>query len=90
MSIEYKVKLSSLPAADHALHTAGVFSTGKLAHRGRHETHVELWTSPCELGDSTGVSHGDWRERSVCVAISSQMNLTVDPALNGRRDPTKL
>lgn len=90
MSIEYKVKISSLPVADHARHTAGVFSTGKFAHQGRHEIHVELWTSPCELGDSTDKQREDWRERSVCVAISSQMNLTTDPALNGRRDPARL
>lgn len=90
MSVEYKVKLSSLPAADHARHTAGVFSTGKFAHQGRHETHVELWTAPCELGELIEVRPVDWREKSICIAISSQMNLTVDPALNGRRDPAKL
>lgn len=47
---------------------------------------VEVWTSPCDLGDVEGDVEGDWRSRVRCVGVSTQMALTTSMAFNQSRD----
>jgi len=92
LALEFKVKLSSLP--DYmAPHTFGVYSTGRFIHQGRHEVQSEVWTAPSALPDHSakkdatgaGVVDANWREKMVCVAIASQMALTIPLEVNQRK-----
>lgn len=65
--------------------TVGVYSRGNFLHdpQGRHDQYVEVWTAPCALG-AGGVVEDDWREKAVCLAVSTQMALALPAEVNAR------
>ncbi|KAF9515539.1 hypothetical protein BS47DRAFT_1341917 [Hydnum rufescens UP504] len=87
LAIEFKVKLSSLPACT-APRTFGVFSTGRFIHQGRHDAQAEIWTAPCAIGEKRkrelGSGTEEWRDKMLCVAIARQMALTSTVGVNKR------
>jgi len=86
MALEFKVKLSSLPPGT-ASRTFGVFSTGRFIHQGRHDSQTEIWTAPCGIGEKVEPDSDDegWRDKMFCVAIASQMALTIPLEVNIRK-----
>ncbi|KAF8906180.1 thioesterase-like superfamily-domain-containing protein [Mucidula mucida] len=73
MTLEFKFPIP-LPSKDHADRTVGAFSTGStiLAHpHKRHNTHVEIWSAPSNVGE--GEEREGWRSKQVCLAVASQM-----------------
>jgi hypothetical protein len=53
---------------------------------GRHDVTVELWTAPPgTLGDSKSITDANWREKMACIAVSTQMALTMTPDANEKR-----
>lgn len=50
---------------------------------GRHDEYVELWTAPANVGSSAR-EEPDWREKQICLAVSTQMALAI-PESKSRR-----
>ena len=93
MSIEFKSKIPSfhsVKSSQFSPRTVGVYTEGRFMSEGRHDSFVEVWTSPANIGGSDridGLSNTDtsWRENQVCLAISHQMALTIPIAKNLRK-----
>jgi len=87
LGLEFKFKLSNLP--DYiSRNTFGVFSTGRFIWQGRHEVRSEVWTSPSSVGTGDRVDP-NWRENQICVAIATQMALTIPIEVNKRKAEVK-
>ncbi|TFK52327.1 hypothetical protein OE88DRAFT_1734343 [Heliocybe sulcata] len=86
LTIEFKFPI---PASDgYSRRTVGIHARGRYVNnpQGRHETTIEVWSAPSNIGeDIDGQSAGDWREKQVCLAVSSQMALVVPMAVNRRK-----
>jgi len=82
MTIEYKFPLPKL-SKDHSNRTIGIFSSTKFIHgtMGRQDMYTEIWTAPCDVGENVEVADG-WRDKQFCLAVSTQMALTVPIAWN--------
>ncbi|KAF9444333.1 hypothetical protein P691DRAFT_712009 [Macrolepiota fuliginosa MF-IS2] len=76
LSIEFKAPIPP-PSEYHASRTVGVYSNGKFMHhpQGRHDAYVEIWTAPTNIGE--GEPLDGWRDKQVCLAISTQMALAI-------------
>jgi hypothetical protein len=80
MTLEFKHPVPR-PSTVHAARTVGVYArTRFLAHpQNRHETYCEVWSAPADLGAAGAAESGDgWREKQVCLAVSTQMSLIVE------------
>jgi len=91
LTIEFKFPIPS--SSEFAGRTVGLYSCGRFINdpQGRHDTYVEVWTAPNNIGDGE-VAEG-WREKQVCLAVSTQMSLIVPLAVNERqsqKDSSKL
>ncbi|KAJ7611748.1 thioesterase-like superfamily-domain-containing protein [Roridomyces roridus] len=72
LSIEYK---APIPASGrYSKRTVGVYvRSGYLSEpQGRHNTIVEIWTAPADIGDGGEVRKG-WADEQVCLAVATQM-----------------
>ncbi|KAF9046938.1 hypothetical protein BDZ89DRAFT_1127386 [Hymenopellis radicata] len=82
MTLEFK-----FPIPRSSGRTVGIFTSGTFINdpRGRHDTYVEVWSAPSDIGvGETAVREG-WRDKQVCLAVASQMALTVSAEVNMRR-----
>lgn len=81
MTIEYKFPIPKA-SKTQSNRTVGVFSSSNFIHgsMGRHDIYTELWTAPCDVG--VGVEVEGWRDQQVCLAVSTQMALTLPMARN--------
>jgi hypothetical protein len=59
--------------------TVGVFAQGLYLNEGRHDTYVEVWSTP------TGGEETNWREEPRCLCTSTQMNLCIPMEVNLRK-----
>jgi len=71
----------------------GLYSSGRFLNdpQGRHDAYVEVWTAPCNIGEGEMVR--GWRDEQVCLAVSTQMALTIPMEVNhgrGKKDAAKL
>ncbi|KIY69041.1 hypothetical protein CYLTODRAFT_452975 [Cylindrobasidium torrendii FP15055 ss-10] len=74
MNIEFK---SALPRTS-AQRTIGSYSTSSLLlnePNKRHNTTIELWSAPTNLGE--GKEARGWRDEQVCLAVAHQMAMIV-------------
>ncbi|KAF8964417.1 thioesterase-like superfamily-domain-containing protein [Flammula alnicola] len=76
LSIEFKNKIPP-PSHKHAARTVGVYSQGRYITppQGRHDIYCEVWTAPSSIGE--GKPTENWRDDQVCLAIATQMALTL-------------
>lgn len=77
----------------HAGRTVGLYSTGRFVNhpQGRHDIYVEVWTAPSNMGE--GEPQEGWRDNQVCLAVATQMALTLPIEVNrkvGRKETPKL
>lgn len=84
MAIDFKFKIPKSSNA-FAKRTVGLHSYGNFMSDGRHDNSVEVWTAPCELGDENAKVDKDWRNEQFCLAVSTQMALTLDISVNEKR-----
>ncbi len=59
--------------------------------QGRHETYVELWSAPSDIGE--GIEVDGWQDNQVCLAVANQMSLSLPMEVNlkqGSNDSAKL
>ncbi|KAF8158188.1 thioesterase-like superfamily-domain-containing protein [Crassisporium funariophilum] len=84
MSIEFKNKIPP-PSTVHAGRTVGLYSSGRFmtAPQGRHDVYVEVWTAPSRIGE--GEPSENWRDNQVCLAIATQMALTLPMEVNEKK-----
>jgi len=92
LAIEFKSPIPP-PSKFHASRTVGIYSSGKFINdpQGRHDAYVEVWSAPCNIGEGTEVE--GWREHQVCLAVATQMALTIPMEVNherAKRDAAKL
>lgn len=83
MTLEFKFPIPAT-AADR---TVGIFTSGTFINdpRGRHDTYVEVWSAPSDIGEGETAVRKGWRDQQVCLAVASQMALTVSAEVNMRR-----
>jgi len=91
LAMEFKAPIPQ-PSPLRAKRTVGLYSSGKFMNhpQGRHDIYVEVWTAPSEIGK--GMPTEGWRDNQVCLAVATQMALTMSAEANERvaRSETKL
>ncbi|KAJ7494364.1 thioesterase-like superfamily-domain-containing protein [Mycena galericulata] len=89
LSLEYKTPIPP-PSAMHSARTVGVYvMSGFLSEpQGRHDTYIEIWTAPSDIGE--GVEVDGWRDSQVCLGIATQMQLIVKGSVNKKAGAPKL
>lgn len=92
LAVEFKSPIPA-PSDIHASRTVGLYSSGRFLNdpQGRHDVYVEVWTAPCNLGEGKEVE--GWRDNQVCLAVSTQMALTIPMEVNqerGRKNAARL
>ena len=90
LSIEFKHKIPPSSSSLHADRTVGLYSCGRFvtAPQGRHDAYVEVWTAPSNIGE--GSVADNWRDDQVCLAIATQMALTLPMQVNKKLGKVKL
>jgi hypothetical protein len=83
LAIEFKYPISQL-GPEHSKRTVGLYSSGKFINhpQSRHEVYVEVWSAPSEIGKGGVV--GGWRDQQRCLAIATQMAISVPMEVNLR------
>jgi hypothetical protein len=89
MAIDFKFKIPQ-SSDTYAKRTVGLFAYGSFMQDGRHDNSVEVWTAPCELGQKDAKLDKDWRKDQFCLAVSTQMALTLPISVNEKRRAAKL
>ena len=75
LTIEFKFPIPT--TIEFARRTVGLYSSSRYINepRGRHDTYVEVWTAPSNIGE--GKEEAGWRDKQVCLANSTQMSVVV-------------
>ncbi|KAF8908856.1 hypothetical protein CPB84DRAFT_1766159 [Gymnopilus junonius] len=83
LSIEFKNKIP--PTSSHSSRTVGLYSLGRFMTppQGKHDAYVEVWSAPTNIGEGEEVDN--WRDRQVCLAIATQMALTLPMEVNKKK-----
>ncbi|KAJ7215313.1 thioesterase-like superfamily-domain-containing protein, partial [Mycena haematopus] len=81
LTVEWKAPIPP-PSAVHSARTVGVYvASGFMSQpQNRHNTVIEIWTAPCNIGEGTAVD--GWRDKQVCLAVATQMQLMVSGSVN--------
>ncbi|KAF9464120.1 thioesterase-like superfamily-domain-containing protein [Collybia nuda] len=92
LAVEFKSPIPAL-SEKHASRTVGLYSSGRFLNdpQGRHDMYVEVWTAPCNLGEGKEVD--GWRDNQICLAVATQMALTIPIEVNqerGRKNTARL
>lgn len=85
MAIDFKAPIPSPSKNIYADRTVGIYSKGLFMNdpQGRHDMYTEVWTAPSNIGEGEEVQ--GWRDKQVCLAVSTQMALTVSMEVNARK-----
>ncbi|GAA6060481.1 hypothetical protein JCM10212_007112 [Sporobolomyces blumeae] len=86
LSLDFKTSFPLPRSSPSSRTTFGLFASVKSIQAGRHDLTVEVWTAPCDLGDSAKSVSKDWRSEARLVGVSTQMALTTTMAFNQSRD----
>ncbi|ESK95191.1 hypothetical protein Moror_1009 [Moniliophthora roreri MCA 2997] len=80
MTLEFKFPLP--PTSSNR--TFGLYTNCRFINdpRGRHDIYVEVWSAPCNLGE--GKAEEGWKEKQVCLAVSTQTALIIPMEANMR------
>lgn len=94
LSIEFKFPLPRADDPHRAARSVAVYSEGKFVNDPlmRHETNLELWTAPADIGAPVGegVKTADWRAHQRCLAVVHQMGMVLPIARMKGQGPAKL
>ena len=80
MTVEFKARI---PSSDsYSTRTVGLYSESRFLNdpEGRHNSGVEVWTAPSQIGQGD-VAKG-WRDHQYCIAVADQMSLMLPIELN--------
>lgn len=89
LSVEFKNKIPP-PSVKYAARTVGIYSLGRFITppQGRHDAYVEVWTAPSGIREGEEVD--GWRDDQFCLAIATQMALTLPMEVNEKKGNPKL
>lgn len=78
--------MAPIPRSGHAPRTVGIYTRAGFLHdpQGRHEEYAEVWSAPCALGDTGSKDDEDWRKKAVCLAVATQMALSLPAEVNAK------
>ncbi|KAJ7149054.1 thioesterase-like superfamily-domain-containing protein [Mycena crocata] len=84
LGIEFKEPIPP-PSEKHSGRTVGLFASGTFwgEPQGRHDSYLEVWTAPSNLGQGREVD--GWREDQCCLATANQMALALPMEVNAGR-----
>ncbi|EJD42585.1 acid protease [Auricularia subglabra TFB-10046 SS5] len=90
LSIEFKHRIPR--GSSYARNMAALYSQGRFLTEGRHDVTVEVWSAPPgTIGDRSAPVEKGWQDKMVCLAVATQMALTMSGDANLRRGkPAKL
>ncbi|KAG7088132.1 hypothetical protein E1B28_012156 [Marasmius oreades] len=73
MTLEFKFPIPP----QSSQRTAGLYTNCRFINdpAGRHDVYVEVWSAPCNVGE--GKKEHGWREKQVCIAVSTQTAVIV-------------
>ena len=85
MTIEFKFPLPKPDNPHCSQRTVASYARGKFINdpSGRHDTYIEVWTAPTNIGE--GVESDGWQKHQRCLAVANQMALIVPADVNRRR-----
>ncbi|KAJ7063701.1 thioesterase-like superfamily-domain-containing protein [Mycena amicta] len=80
LNLEFKHPIPPPSDVRYAARTVGVYVvSGYLgAPQNRHNTFVEIWTAPSDIGEGRNPIKEGWRDEQVCLAVASQMQLLLN------------
>jgi len=83
MTIEFKTRIPS--SDNYSPRTVGLYTESRFQNdpEGRHNTRMEVWTAPSEIG--RGEIAKGWRDNQYCIAIADQMALMLPVEVNIRQ-----
>lgn len=92
LAVEFKHPIPP-PSSSHADRNVALYSLGRFLNhpQSRHDEYVEVWTAPSNIGE--GEPTKGWRDKQICLAVATQMALTVPMEVNikkGQKDAAKL
>ncbi|KAF7353850.1 hypothetical protein MVEN_01070600 [Mycena venus] len=81
LSLQWKAPIPP-PSAIHSARTVGIsVVSGFLSEpQNRHDTLIEIWTAPSNIGEGKPVN--GWREQQLCLGVATQMQLMVSSSIN--------
>ncbi|KAK7028141.1 hypothetical protein VNI00_014956 [Paramarasmius palmivorus] len=84
MTLEFKFPIPTPSENSYSDRTFGLYTNCKFINdpQGRHDVHVEIWSAPCNVGEGREVE--GWREKQVCMAVSTQTALVIPMEANAR------
>ncbi|KAJ3532226.1 hypothetical protein NM688_g7454 [Phlebia brevispora] len=79
-TMEFKFPLPKPGTRGCASRTVAAYHKGRFLNEphGRHETYMEVWTAPANIGDGPETEIEGWRDHQRCLAIAYQMHIMVD------------
>ena len=82
MTLEFKFPIPIPSSKDHSPRTVAIWSSSKFMNdpQGRHDSYVEVWTAPSNIGE--GIEGDNWKEGQRCLAVSTQMALLIPMEVN--------
>lgn len=77
LTVQFFFPIPPASSPYHSSRTVGLYGTSNFLvdPLARHDTNVEVWTSPCNIGE--GEIEEGWRDKQVCLASASQMAVTM-------------
>lgn len=75
LTVEFKSKVPK--SAGFAARTTGIYATSRFLFDGRHDELVEVWTAPSAIGETSCEVDPNWKDKQVCLVLSTQMALTI-------------
>lgn len=78
--------LAPIPKSGVAPRTVGIYTRAGFLNnpQGRHDEYAEVWSAPSGLGEPILNMDNSWRNKSVCLAVATQMALSVPAELNAK------
>lgn len=85
LNVQFFFPIPPASSPFHSSRTVGLFGTSNFLvdPLARHDTNVEVWTAPCNIGE--GEIEEGWREKQVCLASASQMAVVMPLGLTKRK-----
>lgn len=85
MTLEFKFPIPK-PSNPHcSQRTVAIYTRGKFINDPsmRHDSYIEVWTAPGNVGEGTETS--DWKVHQRCLAVGTQMALVVPGNVNRKK-----
>ncbi|KAJ3518693.1 hypothetical protein NM688_g9403 [Phlebia brevispora] len=85
ITLEFKFPIPKPSNSHCAQQTVAIYTRGKFVNDPsmRHDSYVEVWTAPTDIGEGTVTD--DWKVHQRCLAVGTQMALVTSGDLNRKK-----